>query len=85
MCAVHGADGLEEHPGPPPLPTYWWNKFSSSLAASRGRASSSHLLPIGTVLPPCPGGHHGSGLRGQYPHPAALGRCRDPPHLCSGW
>lgn len=51
---MHGADGLEEPSGPLLLPTYWWNKFSSSSAAGRGSASSSHLLPIGMVLPPSP-------------------------------
>lgn len=84
---MHGADRLEEPPGLPLLPTYWWNKFSSSSAAGWGTASSSHLLQIGAVLPPhthTPGvttalGHAGSILTPQTsgdagcPHTSAQG------------
>lgn len=49
--ATHRADRLEEPPGPLPLPTYWWNKFSSSSAAGWGSTVSCHLLPISTILP----------------------------------
>lgn len=93
---MHGADGLEEPPGPLPLPTYWWNKFSSSSAPGWGSASSSHLLPIGAVLPPAPGvtvalGWEGSILTPHLsgdagsPHTSAQGgeETRGYSHLCS--
>lgn len=85
---THRADRLEEPPGPLLLPTYWWNKFSSSSAAGWGSTDSCHLLLISTVLLLSPRDHRCSGPCGQHPHPAALGRHRGPtnsPHRGEHW
>lgn len=81
--ATHGADRLEEPPGPLLLPTYSWNKFSSSSSTGWGSTVSCHLLLISAVLPLGPRGHRCSGLCGQHSHPAALGTHRAPTNLSS--